>query len=101
MHELFFRSKPIVKPKPPGLLSPRKSQQTEISGDMSVEQLLSGIGMERYISNFHTNNYYTVSSCFDMTEDTLRNIGVGLAGHQYKIIKHIRMKEEEMGTDSL
>ena len=41
-----------------------------------------------------------VTDCFDMTEDDLEKMGITLGGHQYKIVKNIRIKQEELGTQS-
>ena len=56
--------------------------------------------MSRYLENFHKNKLYNVSDCFDFTEDDLKKIGVLLSGHQYKIAKNLRIKEEELGRQS-
>ena len=56
--------------------------------------------MTRYIELFHRKGYYKVADCFGLSEDDLQKIGVTLSGHQYKIVKNIHLKEEELGRVS-
>lgn len=56
--------------------------------------------MAKYIELFHEHRLYTIQDCRDLTEDDLERIGITLGGHQYKIIKNIKMKQEEMGTSN-
>ena len=98
---LSLSSKPLLKPKPRNLQSPnRVPPRPPPPGSHSVEtieNLLHEIGMSRYIENFHKHELYNVSDCFGFTEDDLEKIGVSLGGHQYKIFKNLRIKEEELG----
>lgn len=67
---------------------------------MSIDDLLGSISMTRYADLFHKNGYHLVADCFELSEDDLQKMGVSLSGHQYKIVKNIRMKEEELGKVS-
>ena len=57
--------------------------------------------MLKYLEIFHQHNLYTVADCLDLTEEDLERMGITLGGHQYKIIKNIKIKLEEMGTEHL
>jgi serine/threonine protein kinase len=111
--EIVLFGKPKPKPKPSHLTSPtRPSNEAPPSsppprnftdspgGGMSIKDLLNNIGMNRYTEHFHNNGYFTVLDCLELTEDDLNRMGIILSGHQYKIVKNIRMKEEELGRVS-
>lgn len=67
---------------------------------MLIDELLNSISMTRYVQVFHKHGYVKVADCFDLSEDDLQRMGVTLSGHQYKIVKNIRLKEEELGRVS-
>ena len=106
-HILFIHRKPRPKPKPkhlqksppPPLLHPSQSNPLIAQGT-TIEELLRSIGMLKYLDVFHEHNLIMVTDCFDMTEDDLEKMGITLGGHQYKIVKNIRIKQEELGTQS-
>lgn len=114
-HKIIFSSsyfsKPKPKPKPAHLQSPKRESSPDapsppprnnnhVDSPLTIEELLNAIGMTRYIENFHRNGYYSVVECLELTEDDLQKMGIGLSGHQYKIVKNIRLKEEELGRVS-
>ena len=105
--------KPKPKPKPAHLQSPNKplppsppaiTNSTPPNGNnntaASIDELLGSIGMTRYIEMFHARGLYNVADCFGLSEDDLQKMGVTLSGHQYKIVKNIHLKEEELGRVS-
>ena len=94
---LYRKPKPKPKPKhlkvspPPPSPPPRPDVQL-------IGELLDSITMSRYIEVFHQHKLYTVEECYNLSEDDLGNMGITLGGHQHKIIKNIKIKQEEMGT---
>ena len=106
-HISFIHRKPRPKPKPKHLQKsppppPPTSQSNPLTTaqGITMEELLRSIGMSRYVDLFHEHNLIMVTDCFDMTEDDLEKMGITLGGHQYKIVKNIHIKQEELGTQS-
>ncbi|XP_019862227.1 PREDICTED: ephrin type-B receptor 1-B-like isoform X1 [Amphimedon queenslandica] len=108
--EVILFGKPKPKPKPAHLQSPNRpippttSNSSAPNGNNkaadSIDELLGSIGMTRYIDIFHAKGLYNVADCFGLSEDDLQRMGVTLSGHQYKIVKNIHLKEEELGRVS-
>ena len=96
----FLSSKPKPKPKPAHLkgtsLSPPPSSPTQRS--QPIEDFLKSIQMGKYIELFQQSKLLTVEDCYKLDEDDLEKMGVTLGGHQHKIIKNIKIRQEELGT---
>lgn len=96
----FLPSKPKPKPKPQHLkgisLSPPPSSPMPQS--QPIEEFLKSIAMAKYIELFQQHKLLTVEDCYRLEEDDLERMGVTLGGHQHKIIKNIKIRQEELGT---
>lgn len=53
--------------------------------------------MERYCDNFINQGLRKLGDILELDEDDLQEMGITLAGHQHKILKNIRIKQEELG----
>ncbi len=98
-HFFIISRKPKPKPKPKHLqVSPPPPSPPPRPEVHPIGELLNSIAMSKYIEVFHQHKLFTVNDCYDLTEDHLEKMGITLGGHQYKIIKNIKITQEETGT---
>ena len=53
--------------------------------------------MDRYCDNFINQGLRKLGDILELDEGDLEDMGITLGGHQHKIIKNIRIKQEELG----
>ena len=75
----------VYRTKPP------RPKRATVKGPLeytSIHEWLSMLKMEQYLTNFQ-NAGLTLEDCCDLSEDTLEELGVTVAGHCNKIMNSV------------
>ena len=74
-----------------GRTKPPRPKRATVKGPLeytSIHEWLSMLKMEQYLTNFQ-NAGLTLEDCCDLSEDTLEELGVTVAGHCNKIMNSV------------